>query len=181
MPPYALPLGSGQCVRMSPHTIGNWGRLVRVHLDVQGISLSLLSPECALMPRLEITVAPSVESCGPIPSQLPQTRCTTIFSSDEIGSWQAGNERGIRAGALLLRIVFLLPQIYQSAQAGTVGSPFWFGLTIAEALLSKVITYTVELQAPAQLFERRRVVLMRLHVGVIYTECQIPAFHKYIF
>jgi hypothetical protein len=123
MPPYALPLGSGGCVHMSPHTIGNWGRLVCVHLDVQGILFSLLSPECALTPRLEITVAPSVESCGPIPSQLPQTRRATIFSSDEIGSWQAGDGRGMGAGALLLMIVFLLLQIYQSAQAGTVGSP----------------------------------------------------------
>ncbi len=114
--------------------------------------MSLLSPERALTPRLEMTVALSVESCGPIPSRLPQTRWATIFSSNEIGSWQAGNERGIGAGALLLTIVFLLPQIYQSAQAGTVGSPLWFGLTIAEALLSKVITYTVKLRAPAQPF-----------------------------
>ena len=57
----------------------------------------------------------------------------------------------------------------------------WFSLTIAEALLSKVITNTVELRASAQLFERHHVVLMCLHVGVVYTECQIPAIHKYIF
>ena len=39
---------SGQqamCAHVSPHTIGNWGKLVRVHLDVQEISSFLLSPE----------------------------------------------------------------------------------------------------------------------------------------
>ena len=56
-----------------------------------------------------------------------------------------------------------------------------FGLSVAETLLGKVIAYAVELQVPAQLIKQFCVILMRFHVGVIYTECQIRQFTSIFF
>jgi hypothetical protein len=104
----------------------------------------------------------------------------TIFSSNEINSWQADGERGIGGGALFLTIVFLFPRKSQSAQAGKVSPPLWFGFAIAETLLGQMIAYAVELRGPAQLIKRHFVVLMRLDMGVIQAERQIPAIHQYV-
>ncbi len=109
MPPYTLPLGSGQYVCMSPDTCGSWGKSGRIRLGVPGISLSQLSPEHALPPKLGTALALSVESCGPIPNQPPQTCHTTIFSPSEIESWLAGNGRGIGGEALFPTIFFSAP------------------------------------------------------------------------
>jgi hypothetical protein len=43
-----------------------------------------------------------------------------------------------------------------------------------------MIAYAVELRGPAQLVEQNFVVLMRLDMGVIQAERQIPAIHQYV-
>jgi hypothetical protein len=122
MPWYVPPLGNGRCERMSPCTLDSWDKLILDCLGVQGISLSLLSPEHALKPKLEIVAALSVKPCGPTSSQLPQTCLAIVFSSNRTTSWQASNEHGIGGEAWFLMIVSLLPQNSQLVQAGRVYS-----------------------------------------------------------
>jgi hypothetical protein len=43
-----------------------------------------------------------------------------------------------------------------------------------------MIAYAVELRGPAQLIKRHFVILMRLDMGVIQAERQIPAIHQYV-
>jgi hypothetical protein len=120
---------------MSPRMLDSWGKLILDHLGVQGISSSLLSLGRALKPKLEIVAAPSVKPCGPTPSQIPQTCLAIVFFSDGTTSWQAGNERGIGGEAQLLMIVSLKREEFAPS--------LWFKDSISEALLGKVIAYTI--------------------------------------
>jgi hypothetical protein len=122
---------------------GSWGKSGRVHLGVPGISLSQLSLEGALPPKLGVALAPSVQSCGPILSQPPQTCWATTFSSNEIDSWQAGNGCGIRGEVLFPTIVFSSHKNPNWLKWEKLASSLWLDDSITEKLLGEVITNAV--------------------------------------